>query len=198
MTMQYSLCGQVGCMSLFLCLVIAQVVMTTVCAYLGLPLLGTTRPSYTEKAGSRFTNAFFEVLHVGCLWDIAQVFKTVIRFDAVDVVNAMFRPAPRDHQPNEAMCKIPLAVQPQGDIPLVMREPNLSPNSTLVELGSRSKNARRWVVMKYLAQMLRCKIGLSHDALQLLIGQRPRRVGSTSRPRYFASALPLCVEASWP
>jgi hypothetical protein len=41
------------------------------------------------------------------------------------------------------------------------------------------------VVMKKLAQRLRGKIGLSHDALQLLIGQRPARVSARGGLRYF-------------
>ena len=41
------------------------------------------------------------------------------------------------------------------------------------------------IVMKKIAQTLRGKIGLSHDALQLLIGQRPGSVSALAGPRHF-------------
>jgi len=69
-------------------------------------------------------------------------------------------------------------------VPALIKGAGLSANShpTTGTYAPREYASFRIVVKKF-AQTLRCKIGFSHDALQMLIGQRPGAI----RSRYSAS-----------
>jgi hypothetical protein len=58
-----------------------------------------------------------------------------------------------------------------------------------MDINPPRKHSRFRVVVKQFAQALRGKIGLSHDAPQMLIGQRPGSVDALAGLCYFISGL---------
>jgi hypothetical protein len=117
---------------------------------------------------------------------IAQIINPVIRLDAVDVVNLGDRPYISHVQPCQPMCVVSAA----GDRYCAVagcgsRTSNgTHPAGAAAPLSPR-KNAGFWSVVKKFAQSLRGKIGLSHEAVLSLIGQRPAGVTSAVRALSF-------------
>jgi hypothetical protein len=87
------------------------------------------------------------------------------------------------------VCQVHLAVNTDVDVAGAVRLPSRIawPDSTIrtIALDTPSEHARYRVVVKKFAQTLRGKIGLSHEALQLLIGQRPAAIRSRLRASLF-------------
>lgn len=147
------------------------------------PISGT--PMDALNAGLvGFLNAL--ILRVFRVSDFAQIANSVVAFVTVDVV--------KDAAWKDAMhIKPSQSVRPEGgtidfDDSITL----LSPTGyvaceclAVAGVDSPPKDSGFWIVMKKFAQTLRGKIGLSHDAVLSLIGQRPACVGSTCGLRYF-------------
>lgn len=127
-----------------------------------------------------------KVLHITSAIDDPQVAPPVVASNAVDVVDFFGRPLPCHPQPSEAMR---IEAGPQN--------PNLPVSTDGGCAGDAEgqphplwpcdpdKVSGFWVVTQKLAQALRSKIGLSHEAPTMLIGQRPVGVSSTVRASPF-------------
>jgi len=142
------------------------------------------------KHARRFVVAlcFAHVLQVFRIGRLSQIAKPVVSFDAVDVVNEVDRVLSINMQPCQPMRKSRHAKQIDSAIACVGAcgprfRAGFDPSS--VSVGCPSKNAGFRAIIQKLAHLLRGKIGCSHEAPRLLIGQRPVSVAST------APALPF-------
>lgn len=147
-------------------------------------------PADTQEARAITNAGATHVLLVLCARNIAQVVNTVISAIAILVVDLAFRPDPVRVKPSQPVGKVETFIYSDEDIPVVPTAPDYgtrlptSPSSSVF-----GKHARLRVVVQKFAQTLYGKICLSHDALQLLIGQRPASVSALSGLRYFIPAL---------
>ena len=140
----------------------------------------------TEKADLVVSLGSLPVLEVDGLRDITQIAPAVVVSDAVDVIYHASRPLASHVEPREAMRGVSVA----SDRDVGVSDALIDAADQLARLpASRVMQAREHAgfgfVVKKFAQTLRGKIGLSHDALQLLIGQRPAGVDSTARASSF-------------
>lgn len=127
------------------------------------------------------------VLQIDLLGYIPQVAVPVVGSDSIDVVNLTSGESASHVHEGQPMAVMVLLIDHQHDI-----AKRLADVSGLLPAFGGSPTVRKpcehsgfQVVVKKLAQTLRGKIGLSHDALQLLIGQRPASVDSTVRASSF-------------
>ncbi len=127
--------------------------------------------------------ALFHVLKIHRLAYVAQVCKAVVGFVAVNVVNVLLWVFACHVQPRKPVGVMPLALKANDSIAKgnVHNSGDIANGLPAAEPDAPSKYTRFGIVVKKLAQALRGKIGLSHEALQLLIGQRPASV-SALRP----------------
>ena len=136
------------------------------------------------------------VLHVHGRRNITQICNPIVRLVSVDVVNISSGPHAEHVQPCETMRPVELVLDTDPDVSGIALASCFTPRSAVpASLGHGSREYPSFgIVVKKIAQRLRSeRIGVSHDALQLLIGQRPRRVGSTSRPRH-SIPLPVSID----
>ena len=129
-----------------------------------------------------------EILQVNGSRNVSQVAKGVVRPIPIFVVDVVLRPIASHVKPCQPMASIGLGLESYLEIPQRIKASSdcadrCGPVSA--SLNDPRKNAGFWVVVKKLAQHLRGKIGLSHDAVLSLIGQKPACVDSTSGLRYF-------------
>lgn len=126
------------------------------------------------------------VLYGGCE---TKVTDSVVGPVPIDVVNK-FRPLSMAVEPSQTVGKEFLAVDTDLDVAISMRTAGRVAWGRLAFSAAGSdyspcKQSRVRTVVKKFAQALCGKIGLSHDALQKLIGQRP----GASANRLWASSF---------
>lgn len=143
---------------------------------------------YAQKPMRVVGPASLYVLIIFALRNILQVCNSVVAFVAVYVVNVEIRPQPINKEPRSAMRFKSDSINPYAYVSIV---PDGSGNIAHIDSVGRSdfarENAGKWIVMKKFAQAFCGKIGVSHDAVLSLIGQRPARVDSTCWPRHFTA-----------
>lgn len=116
----------------------------------------------------------------------SQVGPAIVRLVAVDVVYLATGPFACHVEPSEAVgVVLPSHVHPNPYVPVGCLATSQRAHRRTLAPAAPAEFSRERVVGKKLAQTLRANIERSHEALRLLIGQRPRRVSSTSRLRYF-------------
>jgi hypothetical protein len=133
-------------------------------------------------------HCYSHVLHIRAYIAVSQIAESVIRRIAVYVVNVFGRPRSVNVQPRQPMSFVRLACNNDVAISKFSKAASNSPNlvtCTTANSSKARKSACIWVVVKQFAQALRSKIKLIHDALLMLIGQRPVSVFSTARASLF-------------
>jgi len=138
------------------------------------------------------------VLHIHRCRNITQIVESVVRLIAVDVVNVSGGPCPAHEKPRKTVRRVKTLIDTKANVPMRgFASSNIAgPCFMALSRCQASENAGFWVVVKKLAQTLRGKIGLSHDAVLSLIGQRPARVDSTGGLRYFSGSHAILHEAN--
>lgn len=155
---------------------------------LGIPLPGRLVQRDSKQAAGLIaywrTMLILLIFAVACL---SQVYKAIVCPVAIHVVNLLRRPFSRHVKPREAVCLVRGSGAADAPISIAMVQiPGfLSVAATGATFGPCEYTRLRVVVKKF-AQTLRGKIGLSHDAVLSLIGQRPACVDSTCGLRYFS------------
>lgn len=155
--------------------------------YLRHPHFVSWAPSHAKHATAAVRACAFDVLRVLSPGSWPQVGKCVIRPISVNVVQYVFWPYTTLIKPRKSVCSVKPAADVDFNItaPLAFASCN-APDEISSSAGLQpNKRAQQWVVMQQLAQTLRSKIGLSHDAVLSLIGQRPVSVSALRGPRYF-------------
>lgn len=128
------------------------------------------------------------VLMVDSSSGYAKVRNSVIPTLAVYVVDWRIWERSMHIEPRKPMSQVHAPVDHELRVPGCGMNPagSLSSSNDTTPAHKIRQEASFVVVVKKFAQTLRGKIGISHDALQLLIGQRPARVDSASGLRYFS------------
>jgi hypothetical protein len=119
---------------------------------------------------------------------LSQVCEAIVRSVAIHVVNLLQRPFSGHVEPREAVGLIRGSVTADTPVSIAaIKTPGaLSIAASWTAFRPCECTSLRIVVEKFV-QFLRGKIGLSHDAVLSLIGQRPACVSSTRGPRHFIS-----------
>lgn len=123
-------------------------------------------------------SAMARIPDIRCLVNITKVSDSVVGAVAVNVVYDSNRPRTIEMQPSEAVHSVKCAINSRDKISAPVVASNGRPGSNVGYALSARHYPGFMVVVDKLAQSLRGKIGLSHDALQMLIGQRPAFVAS--------------------
>lgn len=129
-----------------------------------------------------------KVLKVLGTGSASQVCDPVVVSNAVDVVNVVRRPFTVGMKPRKPMSPVVPAINTDKRIAVVIdSEGNVSTSAcgAASPTDSPCEDPRLRVVVEKLAQTLRGNICLSHEALQLLIGQRPASVDALRGLRHF-------------
>ena len=108
---------------------------------------------------------------------------------AVLVINFAARPSSMEEQPCEAMRKVQLPIYGDETVAIAVDASSGPVLRRSLAFTKPSEFAGPWAVIKKIAQALRGKIGLSHDAVLSLIGQRPGSVSALSGLRYFSTGV---------
>lgn len=127
----------------------------------------------------------FLVLMILAVGSQTQIFPTVIALIAVFVVNQVRRPVTGHVEPSESIGAVRPPVESDGPVAVIAHTASCVPGLMIAAPSAPRERASLGIVMKKFAQALRGKIVRSHEALPLLIGQRPACVDSTCGPRYF-------------
>ena len=131
--------------------------------------------------------SFASVAHVLSSGSNPKVAQPVVVADAVDVVNLSIRINPVDVQPSKSVQGVVFVGYLRSQIAGSVCGTNYISNfDGANRADTPSKNTRLGIVMKKFAQSFCGKIGLSHEAVLSLIGQRPDSVRSGFGPRYFS------------
>ena len=131
---------------------------------------------------SRFILAIFKIMR------FTKIAYSVVISIAVYVIQKLIRPLPVKIKPRESVPHVISTVY--MDVPISVGDVQ-RPGNAVFSYSSTSacdvgKNPGVRVVVEKFAQTLCGKIGLSHDALLMLIGQRPGSVSALSGLRYFS------------
>jgi len=184
-----ALCGDVGGMGMLWAVKSSKADSFAVALDSGNPMLAISR--YAKQLCGAISSWAVQILSIDDRRRVAQVAKPVVKRVSIDVVNVKFWMLARHVQPRKSagIPMVPIDFYSMALMTGMVKEirPSYLPR---FELGRRlwigpCKHARLGVVVKKVAQFLCAKIRSSHEALQLLIGQRPGRVTSTLGPRYF-------------
>lgn len=167
----------------------SEVDVLSVYTYLGHPLLSATccakKAVCIEWLYSRL------ILHVLRARGFPQIIESIVRTLSVFVVNIAFRPRSSHIEPSKPVSTIKCSKYSYVGIPRCFTEAssNRSDWRSVARTNSPRKNSSFLIVVKQLAQAFYGKIGLSHDALLKLIGEKPARVESTCGLRYFNTTV---------
>ena len=180
---------KVGIVRFLLAVKVPKSVILPIKSYPGSPLACAFDLSSSEStAFSR------PVLLVESVSSLTQIVDPVISLHPVDVVYVSGGPSSMNVKPRQPVNFVFAPIYANLKIPLVVRAiQNLTSFAlSTAKADSTGENACVWVVIKEFAQAFCAKIGLSHDAPYQRIGQKPRRVSSTSGLRHFNGLQAVC------
>lgn len=123
-----------------------------------------------------------EVLFVLAVSYVAKIADAIVARIPVDVINLAARPFAINVQPREPVRVVPSVVY-RNEVGAAWSQCSLERNADTASAASVDKPfkvASVRCVPQNVAKSLRGKIGISHDALQMLIGQRPVGVRAPS------------------
>ena len=130
------------------------------------------------------------VFRILCDGNLTKILNAVIRAIPIEVVKVLGRPFAMHVQPRQPVGQE--RPPKNADAPIahaVRATSNISNASVVACSDTPGEDPGQRVVVQKFAQYLRGKIRGSHEALQLLIGQRPACVSSTGGLRYFSSSM---------
>lgn len=125
------------------------------------------------------------VLHILLSSRLSEVVDSIVRTHSVFMVYKRLRERSIDISPSQYVRKILAAVYANSYVSVICFVPRNAASLHSPLVAGPSKHAGFLVVVKQFSQACCGKIGLSHDAVLSLIGQRPIRVSSTDGLRYF-------------
>lgn len=131
-----------------------------------------------------------KILAIELFGRIAKVLDAVISSIGIQMVNVVQRPLAMHVEPSQPVSQVSSRIDRYSVVSLdataFHNEVGAVPHLMALRCPHLSGEYPGFrVVVKKLTQTRGCKIGLSHDALQMLIGQRPGSVSALNGPRYF-------------
>lgn len=132
-------------------------------------------------------SSVFTVQSVG---HISKIFNPVVNLVSVNVVNKIKWPLSINVKPNNSMNLIAVCSNKNRQIPFCCgRADNISNLYVVAIAYFSNKLSSISVVVKKFAYALRGKIGVSHDSVLSMIGQRPAIADNNSGFRYFNGGM---------
>ena len=183
--------GEVNGVRLFWRCVVAEVSLLAAVGNLRKPLSVALDSTHAKKAAGVLGFWLSLVLQILGARRLPEIANRIVVSVAVNVVNVANGLRSMYVQPCKTMGVVVGPVDAHDAIALGNKASgNRANGGKPVAAAPRlvRKDAGFWVVVKEFAHTLRGKIRLSHDALLMLIGQRPARVDSTGGLRYFRAA----------
>ena len=120
---------------------------------------------------------------------IPKIADSVIGRIAIDVINKIHWKRSVNIEPRQTMRLVKNTIDHYVKTPPIPWAPTSVSRHGIRTAKKPCKYPGVLVVVKEFAQTLCCKIGLSHDTVPSLIGQRPARVDSTGGLRHFSNYL---------
>lgn len=177
----------VGVMRLLGCVERSEVVVDATNIYARRPSLVV--PLDAHQSGTIVNTRPTDVLNVSSLSAISQIGKSVVGSITVDVVKHATRPRFECVQPGQSVSLVREVVEADYSVATSIEgASHIAAISTSSPSGP-SEDSRLRVVVKKLAQTLRGNIRLSHDALQMLIGQKPAFDSQSMRASLFSGRV---------
>ena len=126
------------------------------------------------------------ILQIEALRNVPKIAKPIVCPRAVDMVDVVNWPSLICIKPSKPMSKVLRAVNANLYVPPAVDRASGVPLLRSTANGvSPMKHPGAGVVIQQFAQTRSGKMSRSHEALQLLIGQRPLGVDASQRPRHF-------------
>ena len=178
-----ALCSQVGRVSGFSSTKDTKVVMNPIAVDARKPAILAARNAHEAVRVVSMWPALVLLVHM--LRNVAQVGYCVVAWVAVHVVKLTFRPLATDVQPRQSVRSVVVSCNANFDVAAAI---GTAGRWFGCGLTSRSKPAERAglaIVGKQSAKTRGGKIGSSHEAPQLLIGQRLPAISSRSGASLF-------------
>lgn len=150
---------------------------------------GIAVKAYAEVSSFVVRLSGFQILRVCLLSNATKIFVSVVASIAVNMVNILRRPSPR-HEQNGAPMGVVFSPRNRDFSISVWLNPagNISRFCGSV-VHKSCELSGQWIVVKKTTKLLCCKIASSHDALQMLIGQRPQAIRSRLGLRHFSEGV---------
>ena len=177
---------QIGGVSKLRCCICADPHLPSINGYNGAKLASFWVVTYTEKACLVVSCRTPLVVHVCLAADTAQVPKRVVSFVAINMVDYFLRPDAANVKNSKPVCGILRAANADRYVSSGwgIAASHRTYFNFVRYFFIPYEYARLGIVGKKFAQSLRGKIGFSHDALLMRIGQRPRSVSAHAGPCY--------------
>ena len=185
--MVLSLCLKVGVMGKLRRLKTPDSRLLPIYPYLSNPELSFL--THSQKSRFAVATSSAHILLILCARHITKVGYSVVARVAINVVSVPAWPDFINVKPRKPVGAVKLHFNSNKNVPVVPdaagNRPRLPPR--FLSCYAACKHASLWVVVKQFAQARCGKIGLSHDTVPSLIGQRPACVDSTGGPRHFTT-----------
>ena len=182
-TVEFAFSSQIGFMCKLRRWVDTQIVLFSTSLDLRLPTGVST--AHTKKSRKITGRSMTMILGILCSRYLSEIRQSIVFPVSVYMVYMQTCPHSACVKNSKLVGQIESSAYLDLDIPVgVNRSSHIAYTDALVALKPGKHPSVRVVVKKF-AQTLCGKIGLSHDVLQLLIGQRPVCVDSTDGLRHF-------------
>ncbi len=112
---------------------------------------------------------------------------SIVRFVPVNMGNGFLGPLSKNIEPCKSMGEMQSVINPNKNVAIVSFAASNIASLLICRRFFPDENTSFWVVVKHFAQACCGKIGLSHDTVPSLIGQRLARVDSTGGLRHFTT-----------
>ena len=157
----------------------AKVMLLAIKRYLRLPL--TFKKADTKNSVAAIASPAPQILRIDSLLYTAQIHNSIVIAHPINVVNLVVWPNAMNPKPNDAVRFESVSVNADLNVAAMIQRSSDRANhrSSRICFHAANKVPIFRVVLKQFADASHCSIGVSHEALQMLIGQRPRRVSST-------------------
>ena len=193
--MQFFFFGQIRFICQLFSWIDANVVRTFVCSYRRNPFASLCMKMHSSKSAF-IVGPNAGILSVFALGGVSKVCNPIVKTIAIYVVNVVFWKFSINIKPRKSVSIVSVSKKTDADVFMAAACSSrfsgfyYTPSPSIVVKPRKHSGVR--IVMKNFAQTFCSKIGLSHDAVLSLIGQRPGSVSALSGLRYFM-ANPLCL-----
>lgn len=164
-------------MRFFGCCKTSNMFLLTVYFYTCLKRFSAIKDTNAKKSAFIIFFRALKILIVFRLRGFAKIFKRIITWIPIDMINAEFRKNSRHIQPNQAVHQIIRTINAYLPITAFFSSVpgNISWRNPVCWRYSPSQKTNVRIIVNKFTQTFCSKIGFSHDAISPLIGERPAR-----------------------
>ena len=182
---KFSLGRYIGGVRYFFCTEVAKVAVLSAASDRCSPLVAPLVKGHAKDSRFAIASCASLILQVFAARCFAQIRQSVIRPDAVDVVDIGSRPHSSHVQPSKAVGGVYLATDAESDVAVLIQTPRAIANLSRAGTCQPGKHSRLRAIAHKLAQALGRYNFFSHDVAFLRWDQRPACVTTACGLRYF-------------